>query len=147
MAKRSGFLRQHALSFDQQVYRMRVLWPTLSLEKARRQIEAVWKGLLQPSPLSDNYLVTLRYRPGWNPETRVLSPELKVRDGFKDLPHTNSDGSLCLHVIGDWQPWMYVADYVVPWLCTWLYFYEVWYASGCWVAGGTHADKPEHRSQ
>ena len=94
MAKGRGFLRQHTPSFDQQIYRMGVLWPKLALDKARRQVEAVWKGFLQPSPLSENYLVILRYRPGWNPETRVLSPELKVRDGFNDLPHINPDGSL-----------------------------------------------------
>lgn len=146
MVKGRGFVRRHALSFDQQFYRMGVLWPKFCLVRAKRQTEAVWKGFLQPSPLSENYLVTLRYRPGWNPETRVLSPELKIRDGFKDLPHINADGSLCLHVIGDWQPWMYVADYVIPWLSTWLYFYEVWYATGYWLGGGTHPDKPEHRS-
>jgi hypothetical protein len=62
------------------------------------------------------------------------------------LPHINPDGSLCLHVMGDWQPWMYIADYIVPWVSTWLYFYEVWYATGNWFGGGTHPDKPEHRS-
>jgi hypothetical protein len=146
MAKGKRFLRQHAPSFDQQIYRMGVLWPKFALDKARRQVEAIWKGFLQPSPMSENYLITLRYRPAWNPETRVLSPELKVREGFKDLPHINPDGSLCLHVMGDWQPWMYIADYIIPWVSTWLYFYEVWYATGNWLGGGTHPDKPEHRS-
>jgi len=146
MANSRRFLRQHEPSFDQQIYRMGVLWPTFCLDKARRQVEAVWKGFLQPSALSETYSVTVRYRPGRNPETRVLSPELKIRDGFKDLPHINPDGSVCLHVMGDWQPWMYLADYIVPWLSTWLFFYEVWYATGNWFGGGTHPDKPEHRS-
>ena len=146
MANGKRFLRQHEPSFDQQVYRMSVLWPKLALDQARRQVEAVWQGFLQPSPLSENYLIRLRFRTGWNPETRVVSPELKVREGFKDLPHINPDGSLCLHVMGDWQPWMHVADYIVPWVSTWLCFYEVWYATGNWFGGGTHPDKPEHRS-
>ncbi len=147
MANSRRFLRQHEPSFDQQIYRMGVLWPELTLYEARRQVEAVWKGILQPSPLSEKYLVSLRYHPGWNLETRVLSPELKVREGFKDLPHVNPDGSLCLHVMGDWQSWMYVADYIVPWISAWLYFYEVWHATGCWLGGGTHPDKLEHRSE
>lgn len=146
MAKNKGFFRHHAPSFDQQIYRMGVLWPKFSLDKARRQVEVIWKGVLQPSPLSESYFVKLCYRSGLNPESRVLSPELKIRDGFKDLPHINPDGSLCLHVVGDWQPWMYIADYIIPWISTWLYFYEVWYATGNWFGGGTHPHKPEHRS-
>jgi len=147
MVKDKGLLRQHALSFDQQIYRMGVLWPKFGLDKAKRQVEAVWKGFLQPSSLSENYLVTLRHRPGWNPETRVLFPELKIREGFNSLPHIYPDGSVCLHVIGDWRPWMYLADYIVPWLSTWLYFYEVWYGTGYWLGGGTHPNKPEHRME
>ena len=42
---------------------------------------------------------------------------------------------------------MYVADFIPPWVSTWLYFYEVWYATGNWHGGGTHPDKPEHRSE
>jgi hypothetical protein len=98
-------------------------------------------------PLSEEYVVSLVYCPGLNPETRVLAPELKVREGFKDLPHINPDGSLCLNVLGDWQSWMYLADYVVPWISAWLYFYEVWHATGFWHGGGTHPDKPEHRCE
>jgi hypothetical protein len=147
MANDRQFLRQHVPSFDQQLYRMRVLWPELAVRKIRRQVEAVWEGFLQPSPMSEKYLISFRYRAGWNPETRVLSPELKVREGFKDLPHVNPNGSLCLYVMGDWQAWMYVADYIVPWISTWLYFYEVWYATGCWFGCGTHPDKLEHRSE
>jgi hypothetical protein len=146
MANGKSFLRRNAPSFDQQVYRMSLLWPKLALGQVRRQVEAIWQGFLQPSPLSESYLITLRFRPDSNPETRVVSPELRVREGFKDLPHINPDGSLCLNVLGDWQPWMYVADYVVPWVSTWLYFYEVWHATGNWLGGGTHPDKPEHRS-
>lgn len=146
MANGRRFLRQKELSFAQQVYRMRLLWPQLALVQSKRRVEAIWKGLLEPSPLSERYLIKLRFRPGWNPETRVLSPELKVRQGYKDLPHINSDGSLCLNVLGEWQPWMFVADYIVPWISTWLFFYEVWYATGNWCGGGTHPDKPEHRS-
>ena len=70
----------------------------------------------------------------------------RAPQGFKDLPHINRDGSLCLSVLGDWEPWMYIADYVVPWASAWLFFYEEWHATGNWFGGGTHPDKPEHRS-
>jgi hypothetical protein len=40
-----------------------------------------------------------------------------------------------------------VADYIIPWISCWLYFYEVWLATGTWIGGGTHPEKPEHCSQ
>lgn len=134
-------------TLDEQVYRMGVVWPTLALRKRVRQKEAAWVGPFQPSPLSANYRVCVRYRRGWCPEARVLSPKLELREGANSLPHVNGDGTLCLHVQGEWQSWMFVADDFVPWISSWLYFYEVWFASGLWIGGGTHPNKPEHRAE
>jgi len=140
-------MRRRQPSFDEQVYRMAIVWPGLVLRRRVRQVEAVWVGQFQPTPLSADYRVSVRYRPGWGPSVDVLAPKLEIREGATCLPHVNGDGSLCLHISGEWQSWMYVADYFVPWIGGWLYFYEVWYATGYWIAGGTHPDKPEHRSE
>jgi hypothetical protein len=134
-------------SFDEQVYRMGLVWPELTLRRRVRQVEAVWIGELRPSPMSANYCVRVQFRPQWRPEVRVLAPQLEIREGASCLPHVNDDGSLCLHVQGEWQNWMYLADYFIPWISSWLYFYEVWYATGFWVGGGTHPGKLEHRSE
>lgn len=125
---------------------MGLVWPELTLRRRVRQIEAVWVGELRPSPMSSNYRVSVRFRPHWCPEVRVLSPQLDIREDASCLPHINGDGSLCLHVQSEWRYWMYLADYFVPWISSWLYFYEVWHATGLWLGGGTHPDKPEHRS-
>ena len=139
-------MRRRQPSFDEQVYRMGVLWPGLALRRRVRQIEAVWVGEFRPSPMSVNYRVSVCYRPRWYPEVRVVSPKLELREGATSLPHVNGDGSLCLHVQEEWQTWMFVADYFVPWISSWLYFYEIWFATGFWVGGGTHPAKPEHRA-
>jgi hypothetical protein len=145
MGRNDSFLRQHRPSFDEQIFRMKFVWPGFALSRSVRQIEALWTGTLRPSPISDEYSVTVLYRPGLLPEVRAISPELKVREGFTDLPHVYPNGSLCLSVLGDWEPWMYVAEYIVPWTSEWLLFYEFWHATGFWYGGGTHPDKPEHR--
>src|SRR5690348_7538104 len=95
-------------SFDQQVYRMGVVWPHLALRRRVRQVEAVWVGDFQPSPMSAKYRVRVRHRPAWYPEALVLAPKLEIRKGADSLPHVYGDGSLCLHVQGDWQAWMFV---------------------------------------
>ncbi len=133
-------------TFDEQVYRMGIVWPGLTLRKRVRQVEAVWVGEFRPSPKSVNYRIRVRFRPAWCPDVQILAP-LEIREGATCLPHINGDGSLCLCVQDEWQSWMYVADYFVPWISSWLYFYEVWYATGLWLGGGTHANKPEHRSE
>ena len=33
---------------------------------------------------------------------------------------------------------MKIALTIVPWLSLWLFYYEVWRATGTWYGGGTH---------
>ena len=47
------------------------------------------------------------------------------------------DSSLCLHVPEDWNSGLFIADSIVPWTYEWLYFYEIWLATGEWCGGGT----------
>lgn len=126
---------------------MSLLCPEFKLRQKRRQVEVTWVGTIQPTQLSDQYLVSVRQRVSWCPDVRVLSPPLRLAPGAKKLPHVYGDGSLCLHTQEDWDPSRFVADCVVPWISCWLYFYEVWLVTGAWVGGGTHPEKPEHCSQ
>jgi len=146
MGFKGSFGQHRSPTLEQQLYRMRVLWPGFQVSRMKRQVEIVWHGDLQPTPLSKQYRISIKCLPNRLPKAFVLSPALKLRDDAKCLPHVYQDGSLCLHDYGEWQPWMYVADYFVPWICCWLYFYEVWYAVGYWEGGGTHPEKPEHRA-
>lgn len=140
-------MSQRDLTFEKQIYRMSMVWPNFGLLAWKRQVEAAWIGSLQPTPMSDSYSVRVRLLVGMNPEVRVIAPELRIRNGFQSLPHINPDGSLCLNLLGEWQPWMFLANTTLPWTSSWLYFYEVWQATGAWVGGGTHPDKPEHCSE
>ena len=40
------------------------------------------------------------------------------------------------------------AETIVPWACLWLYYYEVWHATGEWLGGGLHpsARRPRRRA-
>lgn len=33
-----------------------------------------------------------------------------------------------------------LADTIIPWTVEWLYFYELWLATGEWLGGGEHPD-------
>lgn len=60
---------------------------------------------------------------------------LEGRPG-ESIPHLFSDGSLCLHLDGEWSPTMLVVDTTVPWSSEWLLNYEIWKGTGTWYGGG-----------
>ena len=107
-----------------------------------------WTGELQPSEISNLYLVELRYAPPKHPSLVVRHPELVV-DAYDHLPHIYPDGSLCLYKPGQWKPGDPIATTILPWTCEWLLHYEFWRVTGEWCGpGGDHAgpvDRPAKR--
>ena len=71
---------------------------------------------------------------------RVIAPELTRRSAAPDdpIPHRYRDGDLCLYDPGieaprsEWDQTMPIADTLVPWAAEWLFFYELWHATGVW---------------
>ncbi len=104
-----------------------------------------WKAMLQPSALSDSYMVRLEYSLEKSPRVFVDSPVLLERDEER-IPHRYADGSLCLYLPGtqEWEKTLYLADTIIPWTAEWLIHYELWHATGVWHGGGVH---PERRSK
>ena len=121
------------------------LWPqfTASTNRGNR---SWWTGILQPTALSDSYRIGFSYTVPERPKIEVLSPELKLHPGYSRLPHVFEDGTLCVHTAWEWHGDLLIARTIVPWVCIWLYFYEVWYTTGCWLGEGTHPELPEHKA-
>jgi hypothetical protein len=95
-----------------------------------------WVGDVRPTRLSDTYTVEICWDGRRSrPTVRVLKPTLKVLPG-QQLPHTFGDGSLCLHFDGEWSSEMLISDTIIPWASEWLYYYELWLATGEWTGGG-----------
>ncbi|MCC7422325.1 MAG: hypothetical protein IT428_18765 [Planctomycetaceae bacterium] len=94
-------------------------------------------GSLQPSPLCETYTVCVQYRIGQPPAVEVVSPELRRR-GDEPIPHMYLEKRLCLYVPWerDWTPNKELAKTIIPWSSLWLYYYELWHATGEWLGGG-----------
>lgn len=71
------------------------------------------------------------------PIVRVLSPALAP-----DAPHVYRGGELCLYWPKEWR-WYgdeLIAETIVPWTASWLFYYELWLDTGKWLGPSSHPD-------
>jgi hypothetical protein len=131
------------LSGEQQGAALRSVFKTF--RQVSRGNPFAWEGTLTPIGAS-GYRVRIAYYPGLvRPQVTVLDPELVPREPGIKIPHTFKSGRVCLHLNEEWNPSMYLHQTIVPWTCLWLYYYEVWHATGEWLGGGhgvANEDKP-----
>lgn len=140
MARTSSFVKAR-LTNAQQIGRMALNHRQFRCAFCRGTLN--WIGDLQPSALSESYTVRIEYRPPTRPKVSVLSPKLVSRLGER-IPHTFSNGTICLHLPGQWTSTMPIADTIVPWMSYWLLHYEIWLAVGEWMGGG---HEPEDKDE
>lgn len=130
------YVRQKPLSVMQQVLRMKTLHP--QFKEVVRRNKVVWAGTLRPGPRSNTYTIKVAYELGLTPRVSVLSPLLESRTDDERIPHLFNDGELCLYfpMYKEWAPDKLIALTIIPWASLWLYYYEIWHATGEWLGGG-----------
>lgn len=130
----NDFFKSGFLPLAQQIGRMANTHSGFRMRFNRGRVN--WTGDLRPSALSETYTVQISYVLRKRPAVRVLRPQLTIRESARRIPHTFSDGTVCLHLNCDWSPRAFIAETIVPWLSLWLLHYEVWHATGEWKGGG-----------
>lgn len=138
MSGRCG--KRPPISTDGQCALMRLFYPQFNTRFVGGRMISV--GDLNPSSLSDTYRVKFEYKADRSPKVRVISPELVPREPGGKLKHVYPGNRLCLFVpgSGEWTPQMSIAKTIVPWASEWLFYYEMWHATGEWLGGG---EEPE----
>ena len=129
------------LTLFQQQFAMALAWPQFTCRRAGGRL--VCRGSVRPRPGTREYLVRIEYVLEGQPVTVVESPRLEHRPDQPTIPHTyppfgDYPRRPCLHHPEDlsWTPAKALAHTIVPWLLSWLVFYEIWLASGQWLGGG-----------
>lgn len=93
---------------------------------------------IKPSEYSDTYDVLFDHVEGKTPIVYVVRPKLE-RVNDLSLPHVYPLNTLCLHTRGERIPSIPMTRSLVPWASEWLYYYEMWLATGGeWRGGGVH---------
>ena len=136
--------RVKPISLAHQRLWLKRLWPFSNCRVHRGGV-LYWAVEVTPTALSETYKVRIEYRLPKHPITTVVSPALQVpKHEFHDV-HRYSDGSLCLYWPNgqEFDAGMLLAYTVVPWAIEWLFFYELWLATGQWLGGGIRLKKGE----
>ncbi len=100
-------------------------------------------GTLQPHPYFPEYTVKITYRDWKNPRAQILSPRL-----VEGTPHYYSKTrTVCLYHPDNfqWKKDISIATTIVPWVSSWIFFYEVWKQTGTWF--GEEADHTNDKKE
>jgi hypothetical protein len=126
--------RTQVLNLAVQDLNLRHRFPRFTVERSNGVW--TWRGNLQPRPSSPVYQVSIRCRHGGVPIVRVLSPALAP-----NAPHLYRGGKLCLYWPEEWR-WYgdeLIAETILPWTASWLFYYELWLDTGKWLGPSSHA--------
>lgn len=96
-------------------------------------------GYLQPQFTSPLYLVKVVYKLKDIPRVWVVSPTLHPK-----AVHLYADKHLCLYWPKEWG-WrsdQLIANTIIPWTGSWLFFYELWLDTGKWLGPSSHDYHP-----
>jgi hypothetical protein len=135
------------LPLSKQVISMEKLFP--GFEVSWKKNTVIWTGILKPTEMSATYTVQISYSLNMaQPEVIILSPKLKRR-GDEKIPHIYPGTKLCLFRPRkkEWTKEMFIAETIVPWTSLWLYYYEMWHATGVWLGGGEHFEPKKKRGE
>ena len=129
------------LNGSQQSAMLTTVFP--SFRQIRRNDPFIWEGTIRPTELSPDYSVRISYFLGKRPIVDVLAPKLLPRSEGGKIPHTFRPGRICLHLHEEWNSTMYIHKTIIPWTSLWLYYYELWHATGEWLGGGHELASPK----
>lgn len=110
----------------------------------------VWNYRVRPSLLGRAYLVRIELKRDSAPTAFVLEPNLEVLADGRRLPHVYHDPlQLCLYLpkSSEWHGSMRIDQTFVPWVATWLFYFEEWLASDDWKGGGEHPNVADREAR
>ena len=137
----NNYIPKKSIRLFDQMMTLRAAYPSASCELRSGVLS--WFGKVRPTPLSREYNVLLTYRDSKVPKVWVVSEELQ-KLGDADFPHKyevdleNNMVQICLYHYREFTKDKFLANTIIPWTVEWLYFYEIWLATGTWCGGGEH---------
>jgi hypothetical protein len=132
------YFGKKAINLGNQVLGMKKYFPAFECNWKGGVV--IWTGTIRPSAISESYKIKICYSLNKVPRVWVISPELVKGPNGEKIPHIYSKNELCLYYpkYWEWNKNMVIAETILPWSSLWLYYYELWHATGQWLGGGIH---------
>ncbi|MEK5377586.1 hypothetical protein [Paenibacillus sp. FSL P2-0173] len=139
------FFRNASIDTARQYQALKLAFPRSEVTLVREKL--TWIGQLKPTELSQIYTVSIEYTLGSSPKVQVLDPCLRPRQGEK-IPHMFDQKRLCLYYPAskEWNKNKWIHQTIIPWTSMWLYFYEIWHATGEWLGEGIHPEYTQSKT-
>lgn len=141
MAEKTNYIKRKPIHPKHQMRDIQKRYPSFKCFWDVNTIVCI--GTLQPTEVSRTYTTKITYSLESPPVVEVLEPILEKRNG-EDIPHTYGNGSLCLYYpkLREWTRFDLLGDTIIPWTSLWLFYYEIWLATGKWEGGGIEHTPP-----
>ncbi len=107
-----------------------------------RHNKLTWYGKIRPTPFSKTYCIKLICHNLSSKPTVILYGDYIEGIDRSDFPHhfkidkEKMEVELCLHMPYEFNHTGLIANTIIPWAQEWLFFYEIWLATGEWCGGG-----------
>lgn len=149
MGKNKRYPKVKKITLAQQMVALQATYPDgkCEIEKHKR---LVWSGKVRPTSISQEYQVIMTWEPGSAPRVWVFGEKLQKLDD-PNLPHIYYVDKekhmirLCLYRYQEFNSSKLLSRTIIPWTVEWLYFYEIWLATGEWCGGGEHPQLGERK--
>jgi hypothetical protein len=142
LENKGKYFSRQRLTLTIQQFHLKQAFPQAECSLKRNLL--TWKGILQPTALSATYNVEMRCQQNDTPDVWVSGENISDVDSFDIIPHKydidkrRSRVRICLYLPDDYSASWFFANTIIPWTIEWLYFYEMWLATGEWLGGGLH---------
>lgn len=152
MASKSRFYKRSPLSLIQQKVALCIAYREASCSIDKKKNQLFWTGKIRPTALSQEYRVLLVYQLRKSPKVWVIGDELEKLDDINfphkfDIDAENKLVRICLYRYSEFDSSKLLANTIIPWTIEWLYFYELWLATGEWLGGGEHPDVGKSKTE
>ena len=143
MASKGRYYKNPPLTLIQQKVALCASYQGASCSIDKKKKQLFWSGKIKPTALSMEYTVVLIYSIGKSPKVWVIGDELERLDDVNfphkfDVDAKNKMVRICLYRYSEFNSSKLIANTIIPWTVEWLYFYELWLATGEWLGGGEH---------
>lgn len=152
MASKVRYCKSSPVSLIQQTVALCSTYKGASCSIDKKNKQLFWSGKICPTALSKKYTAVLEYRLGKSPKVWIVGDELEKLDDIA-FPHKfeidveNKMVRICLYRYSEFSSSKLLSKTIIPWTVEWLYFYELWLATGEWLGGGEHPDDGKTKTE